>query len=146
MDILASSIYNYYLLDGTGGFSSLSKEELPKQDLAKGLIWLDMDYADTSVQNWLSSQSGLNDVVYEALTANDSRPRLVHLGDGLLVILRGINLNPGAEPDDMISIRLWITEKMILSTHMNKLYSIEDVKNILDQKKAQKIQLNFWSR
>jgi zinc transporter len=30
------------------------------------------------------------------------------VGQSLLVILRGVNLNPGADPEDMVSVRLWL--------------------------------------
>jgi zinc transporter len=138
-----SGIYNLYLLDGQGGYSSPRKQDIVKKEDIKDLLWLDLDYTDSAVQNWLKLESGLSDVVCEAITANDSRPRLVHMDDGLLVILRGINLNPGADPDDMISVRLWITEKMIISTRMNKLYSIEDVKNLLSKHKGPKNPAEF---
>jgi zinc transporter len=143
MNIAESGIYNYYLLDGKGGFTALSKDELSEQDFAMGPVWLDLKYTDPSVREWLTSQSGLEDVVYEASVAEDTRPRMVQMGDSLLVILRGINLNPGADPDDMISIRLWITEKMIISTRMDKLYSIEDVKRVLEQRKGPRNSVEF---
>jgi zinc transporter len=43
----------------------------------------------------------------------------------------------------MISIRLWITDKRIITTRMKKLYSIEDVKNLLTLKKGPKNSAEF---
>jgi len=46
-------------------------------------------------------------VAADALLTEETRPRATAIVDGLLLALRGINLNPGAEPDDMVSVRLW---------------------------------------
>ncbi len=36
-------------------------------------------------------------------------------GDGWLVILRGVNLNPGADSEDMVSIRMWIEAHRLIA-------------------------------
>ncbi|PTY36976.1 magnesium transporter [Saccharospirillum sp. MSK14-1] len=56
---------------------------------------------------WLDSL-GIQNGIQQALLAEDTRPRFEIVGDGFLLNLRGVNLNPGAEPDDMLSLRfLW---------------------------------------
>ena len=40
---------------------------------------------------------------------------------GSLLILRGINLVPGAEPEDMISLRMCITAERVVSTEIRRL-------------------------
>ena len=45
--------------------------------------------------------------------------------------LRGVNLNPGAEPDDMVSVRIWTDGKRVISTRRRPLQSTEDVLNEL---------------
>ena len=54
-------------------------------------------------------------------------------GDGLLVILRGVNLNPGADPEDMVSIRLWIERTRVISFRRHHLMAVEDLKEALDR-------------
>lgn len=34
---------------------------------------------------------------------------------GLIMNLRGVNPNPGADPDDMVSLRLWASDGLIIS-------------------------------
>jgi zinc transporter len=53
-------------------------------------------------------ESGVDLVACAALLGEDPRPRVLSIGDSLLVILRGINVNAGAQPEDMVSIRMWI--------------------------------------
>jgi zinc transporter len=40
-----------------------------------------------------------------ALLADETRPRISPVGDGVLSILRGVNLTENASPEDMASIR-----------------------------------------
>ena len=63
---------------------------------ADGPLWLHLDYSAPRVRSWLLEESGLDPVVAEALLSGETRPRVVPGADGLLVILRGVNLNPGA--------------------------------------------------
>ena len=39
----------------------------------------------------------------------------------------GLNLNEGAEPEDMVSIRLWLDPRRILSLRKRKLRAIADI-------------------
>jgi len=72
-----------------------------------GTLWLHLDRTDPSVRHWLETESGIHPLFTEALLEPDPRPRCVRDGEALLLILRTANLNPGAEPEDLISIRIW---------------------------------------
>ncbi len=48
--------------------------------------------------------------------------------NGLLVFLRGVNLNPGQDPEDMVSIRIWINEHCIITTRKRRLLSVDDIR------------------
>ena len=63
--------------------------------------------------------------VADALLREESRPRAESFDHGVLVILRGINLNPGSEVEDMISVRLWLTKNRVVSTGRRRLRSLE---------------------
>jgi len=58
--------------------------------------------------------------------------------DGLLVVLRGVNLNPGADPEDMVSIRLWLTPGRIVSTRRRRLLSVDDLREAIRQGRGPK--------
>ncbi len=75
--------------------------------------WIDrhLDYLDPSVR--------------DALTEVATRPRTLRLGQGLLVILRGINLNAGADPEDMVSLRLYIDPARIVTLSRRRLRALE---------------------
>ncbi len=112
-------------LDGTGGAVDLRWDEVRNNDDAH--TWLHFDFDRQPAQQWLINDSGLNDIAYTALIAQETRPRAVNRGDNLLLALRGVNLNPGTQPDDMVSVRIWTNGKRLISTRRHRLQSTEDV-------------------
>ena len=50
----------------------------------------------------------------------------------MLVILRGVNLNPGEQPDDMISVRIWVDSRRILTLRAPKLLALADIRQDLE--------------
>lgn len=68
------------------------------------------------LRGWLESHA-LPEALINSLLADDTRPRFEQYGpDGFLLILRGINLNEGAEPDDMLSLRMMWYKGALVST------------------------------
>ncbi|MBN1476715.1 zinc transporter ZntB [Candidatus Sumerlaeota bacterium] len=116
------------LLDGQGGGRELPWPETPS-DLPEGMTpWLHLDRMSENVQRWVRREARLDPLVCEALFAEETRPRVARKGDGLLVILRGVNLNPGEDPEDMISIRLWIDAHRIISLRSNHIMAAADIR------------------
>ncbi|CAN0583907.1 unnamed protein product, partial [Ectocarpus sp. 12 AP-2014] len=54
------------------------------------------------------------------------------LEGGLFVTLRGVNLNPGANSDDMVSIRLWATEHLIVSARVRKIWAVDAMRQEME--------------
>ena len=113
-----------FLLDGQGGGRLLSWQEAQSWQPGQGLLWLHFNYTEEDARQWLREGSGLDPLVTDALLAEDTRPRAAALRNGLLLSLRGVNHNPGADPEDMVSIRLWVTEERIISTRRRRSTSI----------------------
>jgi zinc transporter len=63
----------------------------------------------------------------DALVADESRPRILQFDQGTLLILRGVNLNADARPEDMVSIRLWIDKNSIISVRKRRLKAVSDI-------------------
>jgi zinc transporter len=95
-------------------------------------LWVQLDYSDPAHSRWLREEAALEEVVVDALLAEDTRPRTTQIGDGLLIALRGVNLNPGADPEDMVSIRLWIDGRRIISTKRREMLSVSDITGQLE--------------
>ncbi len=84
--------------------------------------WVHFDLAEPGVTDWIAGQTDA--LVADALTRQDTRPRAAVEEDGLIVILRGVNLNPDADPEDMVSLRLWVSERLVISTRIRKLMAV----------------------
>jgi zinc transporter len=72
-------------------------------------------------------------MIAEALLAEETRPRLVLSGSALLLVMRGVNLNPGADPDDMVSVRVWIDPHRILSLRARRVMAVSDINTALEE-------------
>ena len=113
-----------YQFDGKGGSTAACPDAWKSSDAT---VWIPLDYSRSSHRDWLTQFSALDHLVIEALLAEDTRPRTTLIGNGLLIALRGVNLNPGADPEDMVSVRIWIDENRIVTTRRRELLSVNDI-------------------
>lgn len=111
----STGLVHAFVLDGRGGGARLDWDGVERWKPEDGLLWINLDYAGADAQQWLGMRSGLDPVVREALLERDPRPRALALGDAMLVIIRAINLNAGAQPEDMVSLRCWIGANRIVT-------------------------------
>jgi zinc transporter len=103
-----------------------------------GFIWIHIDLTQPYARQWVSEESGVTEVVAEALLAEETRPRSSTMKDGLLVMLRGVNMNSGADPEDMVAIRIWVDGQRIITSRKRKLRSIDDVQQSIAEKEGPK--------
>jgi len=124
-----------YDFDGQGSARRLDWEGLAAP--AGGVLrWIHIDRGAERARGWLAEASGLDEIAYHALLAEDTRPRCTVFDDGILLILRGVNLNPGAAPEDMISIRMWITPERITSARRYPIMAVRDIESALERGKG----------
>lgn len=120
-------------LDGDGSATRLELGTLNGLPDGPGTHWVHLDYSQPRDREWLTAASGLDGMLVEALLAEDTRPRTSTVGDGLLLALRGVNLAPDADPEDMVSIRIWIDRSRIVTSHKRELLSVTDLVDCLDR-------------
>ena len=121
-----------YLLDEKGGGEALDWAAIDAWKPEQGLLWIHLDSTITEAQSWLKEKSGLSALTCDSLLDRETRPRNIQTDDGLLVILRGVNCNPGAEPDDMVAIRMLFTDQRIISIRFRIVRAIQDVRNNIE--------------
>jgi zinc transporter len=121
-----------FLLDRKGGGHRIGWEGIASWRPEQGLLWAHFDITDCGADVWLEEKSGLEPQIASALLAEDTRPRSAPSRNGLLVILRGVNLNPGAEPDDMISVRVWLERDRIFTAQRRFLQTTVDIRRTLE--------------
>jgi zinc transporter len=119
------------LLDGKGGARELSEDEVDRWSPEDGLLWLDIDQNVKRARQWLAQTSGLSQIASSILLAGETRPRTVVEEDGLIVIMRGINMNPGAVPDDMVAVRVWLDLHRIVTSRRRRILSVLDIRETL---------------
>lgn len=127
-----TGVIHAQVLDGRGGLRLLDHEQLDHWVPAQGVLWAHFDRKDKQTARWLESHSQLDPLILHALLTEDTRPRMTPLGDGVVLILRGVNLNPGSTPDDMISLRMWVDQDRLLSMRLPRLLAVEDVHDRLE--------------
>jgi zinc transporter len=89
--------------------------------------WVHCDRSSSEFEQWLKSL-GLDESIIESLLANDTRPRFQQIDEQcFFLILRGVNLNPGKEPDDMLTVRLLYTPERVVTCSLQRLRAIEAV-------------------
>lgn len=103
---------------------------------SSGLRWIHLNRLDPEAREWAESQAGLDPFIVDALFREDTRPRALRHGEGWLVNLRGINLNPGPQPDTMIALRVWMTRGLVLTMRAYKIRAAEDLATAFESGKA----------
>lgn len=118
------------LLDRKGGARELTENEVDNWTAADGLLWVDCDQNSKHAREWLAEHSNTSETVRSILLAGETRPRSLLEVDGLVVIMRGINMNPGAVPDDMVAVRIWLEKDRIITSHRRKVLSVGDMREL----------------
>ncbi len=124
---MTNALIHALVIDESGEPRAIDWSDVRTWESEQGLLWLHLDARAEQTRQWMSGEGRLPIIVPPALLAEETRPRTSAVGDGALVVLRGVNLNPGADPEDMVSIRLWVEARRVISTRLRRLLSVEDV-------------------
>ncbi len=116
------------VLDGKGGGRPIGWKEIQTWKPANPdeVVWMHLCRNRPGVYEWLQEQLGIPEPTAELLTSDATRPRAFREGDTLVATLRGINFNPGAEPEDMVSMQMWSDGVHMLSLRRHPLQTPRD--------------------
>ena len=122
------------VLDGKGGGRRLSWAEARdwQPTTPDEVLWVHMCRNVDGVQPWLEETLGISEPTAELLVSDDTRPRALREGQTLVATLRGINFNPGAEPEDMVSLQLWSDGRRLVTLRRHPLQTPRDVLRLID--------------
>lgn len=116
--------------DGTGEL--VGGQALAKELEADNLAWVHLDANHDDTRLWLEKElSYLDPFIVHALLEDETRPRVTQIGDGCLIILRGVNLNEGEDAEDMVSVRLFIDSHRIISLERRPVRAIKTIEKAL---------------
>ena len=117
-----------YECDGKGGGVPWNGEPVDGSPERDRWTWVHLDANHPGTREWLGSEiSHLDAYVLDALLADETRPRMTRVKEGAILILRGANLNEKADPEDMVSIRLWVEKNRVISVRRRRLMAVGDI-------------------
>lgn len=119
-------VFGFGFSDGIG--TEMAWEELVSDHNGYDWTWLHLNMNNDETRSWIKAQDDIPYAAKNALLAGETRPRTSVFDTGLVVNLRGVNLNEGADPEDMISIRIWLDSKRVISTRRRRLKAAMDIR------------------
>jgi zinc transporter len=87
-----------------------------------GYRWYHFDLTDPDLPAWLATQ--VPAIPAAALMAPETRPRCDSYADGLMLNLRGVNLNEDGPADQMVAVRMWVTAQMVVTVRVRRVFAI----------------------
>ncbi|CDL87900.1 zinc transporter ZntB [Xenorhabdus cabanillasii] len=111
-------------LNGKGGITGFGENSLAT---AEQPFWQHLDYKNQASYQWIMNTNLLPAPVKEGLAGESVRPKLIRTGEGAMITLRTINRNDNARPDHLVSFRIYINDRMVISSCHRKVYSIDQV-------------------
>ena len=114
-------------LNGDGTANLIGLKEVESWKAGDPSIWIHLDRESSRVQKWMNEESGLTTPTTDALLAEETRPRVFHGKQGFVTILRGVNLNPEADAEDMVAMRMWSDGNRVITIRQERLMTPRDV-------------------
>lgn len=126
------------ILNGKGGGEILDDNSPIHLEDSPCCFWQHLDYKNSEVYKILADDYKLDQNIIDALIDEETRPRYFAAGKGLVIILRGINQNQDSDIDDMISLRIYVDEKKIITLSHRKVHAINSVMDKIKNNKGPK--------
>jgi zinc transporter len=121
-------IHFAYVLDSKGSGRSVDAGGTGRWAPDQGVLWVELDRHAPETPAWLAKVAALDPLAVESILAHEPRPRAVTQDNGLLVTLRGVNLNEGDAPEDMVALRGWFDASRAILLRGRRVAAVEDVR------------------
>jgi zinc transporter len=120
------------------GIPTLVNADGPSANCPTGAAyrWLHFDLQEPLLERW--ADEFLPELAAHAMRQKETRPRFDTIGDGQIINFRGVNLNDGSDPEDMVSVRLWVSDGLIVSARIRKVWAVDAIRQEMDAGKAPK--------
>ncbi|MEL7259814.1 MAG: zinc transporter ZntB [Pseudomonadota bacterium] len=106
----------------TAGGATVAAGDMP----ADGYRWVHFDLSDADLPGFLAAH--VPDIPAAALTAPETRPRCDPYGAGLILNLRGVNLNADGPADQMVAVRMWVTASLLVTVRVRKVFALDTMR------------------
>ena len=88
--------------------------------------WWHFELTDPEFAPWVHDR--LPVIPAGALLQDETRPRCDRYEAGLMLNLRGVNLNEGADADEMISVRMWVEPEVVITVRRRRVFAIDAIR------------------
>ena len=120
------------ILDRKGG---AKKVPLRKKLIdEKRPLWIHLDNEATDKLEHYKNQK-VSAPIAEHLSSLETTPKCMRYKNGLLVTLRGLNVNKNAD-DDMVAVHIWLTKNRLITVADQPVAAVAEVLDLLRRKKG----------
>ncbi|MDR2901852.1 MAG: hypothetical protein LBU87_01920 [Lactobacillales bacterium] len=103
----------------------------------KAKLWIHLDYQKEKSHDFVRHLN-LGKSITNDLLDPETSPHYFLGKTGLMVIMRGVNMQKNAEIDDMISLRIWIDAKRIITLSHRHIAALDDITHAIKKGKGPK--------
>lgn len=108
------------------GTATPAPDLTPERAKGAAYRWFHFDLNDKGVAKWCAAT--LPPRAAATLTASETRPRVVTEDDGIVLALRGINMNSGADKADMVALRVWMTAGLLVTVRRRRIFAADELR------------------
>ncbi len=121
------------VLNSTGAALTWNEVKSGARNREFDWVWIHLNANSAEAAVWARAQSFMPPAAVDALLAVETRPRMTRFDTGVAVNFRGVNHNPGAEPEDMVSLRIWADPTHVVTARRRVVKAIADVRDIIEK-------------
>jgi zinc transporter len=96
--------------------------------------WWHFDLTDEMLEPW--ARENLHDIPAGSLVQKQTRPRCDQFTSGLILNLRGINMNEGQAADEMVSVRMFIESDLLITVRRKRVFALEAIRKLAEAQNA----------
>jgi len=127
-----NGLISAFILTGDGSGQRLTWDDIRNWRAEQGHLWVHLDYSNDGAKQWMLTESGLSSLSCDILMEQDTRPRYIGTKNGFILILRGVNCNPGADPEDMVALRMSVEQNRVITMRQQRrVLAVTDVSEAL---------------
>lgn len=96
--------------------------------------WWHFDLTDEMLEPWVREH--LHEIPAGSLIQKQTRPRCDRFDGGLILNLRGINMNAGQDADEMVSVRMFVETGLLITVRRKKVFAIDAIRQLAEAQTA----------
>ena len=97
--------------------------------------WFHFQRDVEGINEWLKA-ADIPEPIIDAMLEEDTRPRFQRLKDGFVLLLRGVNLNEGAQPEDMMSLRILYYKETVYTFRKHHFKAVAHIRDDLQNQQG----------